>query len=70
LACALEPGAPLEFIRDEFTVELCTGETKLFADASSWELLNLKPETVFDLPERLQSEFGISSQALANIMNP
>lgn len=70
LACALEPGAPLEFIRDVFEVELCTGETKLFAEASAWELMNLKPTTVFDIPERLQNEFGISSQSLSNIMNP
>ncbi|CAE6445316.1 unnamed protein product, partial [Rhizoctonia solani] len=70
LACAMEPGAPLDFIRDEFMIELCTGETKLFSQASSWELMNLKPETVFDIPERLQNEYAISSGALSTALGP
>ncbi|KAJ1311930.1 hypothetical protein OPQ81_010390 [Rhizoctonia solani] len=70
LACALEPGAPLDFIRDELTIELCTGETKLFSQASAWELLNLKPETIFDIPERLQNEYAISAGALSSALGP
>ncbi|KAJ1311931.1 hypothetical protein OPQ81_010391 [Rhizoctonia solani] len=70
LACAMEPGAPLDFIRDEFSIELCTGETKLFGQATAWELMNLKPETVFDIPERLQNEYAISSGALSAALGP
>jgi hypothetical protein len=66
----MEPGAPLDFIRDEFMVELCTGETKLFSEASGWELMNLKPETVFDIPERLQNEYAISAGALSAALGP
>ncbi|KAF8761189.1 Pyridoxal-dependent decarboxylase conserved domain [Rhizoctonia solani] len=44
LACAMEPGAPLDFIRN--------------------------PETVFDIPERLQSEYAISAGALSTALNP
>ncbi|CAE6425005.1 unnamed protein product [Rhizoctonia solani] len=69
LACALELGAPLASIRDEFEIELCTGEKKLFTKLDTWELLNLKPETVFEIPERLENEFGISSAFLSGIMN-
>ncbi|KEP50082.1 pyridoxal-dependent decarboxylase domain protein [Rhizoctonia solani 123E] len=70
LACALEPGAPLDFMRDELTIELCTGETKLFSQATTWELLNLKPETIFDIPERLQSDYAISAGALSSALGP
>ncbi|CAE6344214.1 unnamed protein product [Rhizoctonia solani] len=69
LACALEPGAPLESIRDRLMIELCTGEIKLFSELSTWELLNLKPETVFAIPERLEEEFDISSSFLTDTMN-
>ncbi|CAE6445310.1 unnamed protein product [Rhizoctonia solani] len=70
LASALEPGAPLDFIRNEFEIELCTGEIKLLSQATAWELMNLKPETVFDIPERLQSEYAISAGALSTALNP
>ncbi|CUA75437.1 hypothetical protein RSOLAG22IIIB_11727 [Rhizoctonia solani] len=70
VASAMEPGASLDFIRDEFTIELCNGETKLFSQATAWELLNLKPETVFDIPERLQNEYAISAGALSAALNP
>ncbi|KAF8708462.1 Pyridoxal-dependent decarboxylase conserved domain, partial [Rhizoctonia solani] len=70
LACAMEPGAPLDFIRNEFEIELSTGEIKLLSQATAWELMNLKPETVFDIPERLQSEYAISAGALSTALNP
>ncbi|KAG8702812.1 hypothetical protein FRC08_003234 [Ceratobasidium sp. 394] len=69
LACALEEGAPLGHIRSKFEIELCTGEKKLFSEASTWELMNLKPATVFEIPERLENEFSISSKYLTNTMN-
>ncbi|CUA69803.1 Protein transport protein Sec61 subunit alpha [Halocynthia roretzi] [Rhizoctonia solani] len=70
VACAMESGASLNVIRNEFTIELCNGETKLFSQATAWELLNLKPETVFDIPERLQNEYAISAGALSAALNP
>ncbi|KAG9121292.1 hypothetical protein FRC07_002791 [Ceratobasidium sp. 392] len=69
LAAALFKGTPLEHIRDKFEIELCTGEKKLFSAASTWELMNLKPATVFEIPERLENEFSISSTFLTNTMN-
>lgn len=51
LACCMETGAPMSFMRDEFMVELCTGETKLFFEPSDWELMDLRPEPVFDILE-------------------
>ncbi|GAB1527192.1 hypothetical protein RhiTH_010367 [Rhizoctonia solani] len=70
LACAMELGSPLDFIRDDFNIELCNGETKLFSEASAWELMNLKPETVFEIPERLQNEYAISAGALSAALGP
>ncbi|KEP50083.1 pyridoxal-dependent decarboxylase domain protein [Rhizoctonia solani 123E] len=70
VACAMEPGAPLDFMSDEFSIELCNGEIKLFSQATAWELLNLKPETVFDIPERLQNEYAISAGALSAALGP
>jgi hypothetical protein len=47
------------FMRGEFMVELCTGQTWLFFEARDWELMNLRPETVFDISDRLQNEYAI-----------
>jgi len=64
-----EKGAPLAHIRDKFEIELCTGEKKLLAKASPWDLMNLKPTTVFEIPERLEHEFSISSTFLTKTMS-
>lgn len=53
-----------------FEVELCDGSVKPFLDCSSWELLNLKPSTILDLPQQLYKQFGISSSALAKALDP
>ncbi|KAK2748783.1 hypothetical protein FQN57_000364 [Myotisia sp. PD_48] len=50
----------LNFISDELKVQTCIGEEKLFKDLTVWELLNLRPSTVLDLPQMLNEEFGIS----------
>ena len=39
-------------------------------DCSTWELLNLKPATVLNIPEVLYNEYGISQSALAAMMKP
>ncbi|KAF7596071.1 hypothetical protein BBP40_003333 [Aspergillus hancockii] len=42
-------------------VENCKGDRKLFKDMSTWELLNLRPETILELPEALKQQFNISN---------
>ncbi|KAF8968538.1 pyridoxal phosphate-dependent transferase [Flammula alnicola] len=62
-------GAELAFIRDSFAVKTCTGETKLLKDCTAWELLNLKVETILDMPDRLHSEYRISPEFLDSVMS-
>lgn len=35
---------------------------------STWDLLNLKVETILDLPDRLNRDYGISSKYLEKVM--
>lgn len=65
---AMKEGGPLAFIAKDFVVETCSGPEKLFHDLSVWELLNLKPTTILDIPERLYSQYYISSQFLNDVM--
>jgi len=53
---AFNDGEALDFLADSFYVENCQGTRKLFADMSTWELLNLKPSDILDLPDRLYEE--------------
>lgn len=57
------------FIRDTFSVKTCTGTKKLLKDCSAWELLNLHVSTILDMPDRLFSEYNISSQFLEKVMS-
>ncbi|KAF4919982.1 putative L-tyrosine/L-aspartate decarboxylase [Colletotrichum viniferum] len=66
---AFDEGQKLEFLKDDFHVETCQGERKLFTHLSTWELLNLKPSDVLDLPDRLYQEHGISNKFLSDLMN-
>lgn len=56
---AMKPEQPLEYISSKFFVETCVGEQKLFSELSSWELLNLKPNDILDIPDRLYQEHGM-----------
>ena len=58
----------LKFVSDVFEVETCAGDTKKFIDLDTWELLNLKPTTVLDLPDRLYKEHAISPKFLEGVM--
>ena len=64
----------LKFLRNSvgllppFEIELCNGQTKSFMDCTSWELLNLKPTTVLNIPQALSDVYGISQTALAAAM--
>jgi len=65
---ATAPGAPFAFVASRFKVKTCTGVEKLFRECSTWELLNLTPDVILDLPDRLQKEFRISSDAFQKTM--
>ncbi|KAL3465417.1 pyridoxal-dependent decarboxylase conserved domain protein [Aspergillus heterothallicus] len=50
----------LQFARTDFLVKTCVGVEKNFADLSKWELLNLRSETILDLPKLLHDQYGVS----------
>ncbi|EXM19045.1 hypothetical protein FOTG_12836 [Fusarium oxysporum f. sp. vasinfectum 25433] len=67
LKLAMAEGAPLNFltrIKPPFKVSTCKGEEKPFAELSTWELLNLKPTAILQIPTRLTSEYAISATFL------
>lgn len=59
---------PLAFIADTFEVETCVKTTKLLKDLTKWELLNLKPTEILDIPEKLYHQYHISSSFLDSVM--
>ncbi|CCM06759.1 uncharacterized protein FIBRA_09057 [Fibroporia radiculosa] len=65
LKWAIEEGG-LGFLASSFTISLTRGrsESSLFMQASTTDLLNLKPEVILDIPNRLSQEYGISQQFL------
>ncbi|THU76237.1 PLP-dependent transferase [Dendrothele bispora CBS 962.96] len=70
LQLAMREGEKLESIRETFEIELCNGKKKLFKCCDSWDLLNLSPSTVADIPRRLYYGYGIPSDALSDILRP
>ncbi|CAG8599100.1 46_t:CDS:10, partial [Diversispora eburnea] len=64
LRLAFNDNGPLSFIGSSFKVELANSKEKLLKECSTWELLNLKPTTVLDIPDQLYSEYGITPQFL------
>ena len=70
---AMEEDQSLEFlatIDPPFVVENCKGDQKLFTNLSTWELLNLKPSTVLNIPTQLLDQYGISAVFLAEALKP
>lgn len=59
----------LKFVADDFMVKPCNGPEKLFTQMTSWELLNLRPETVLDLPTKLNEQYGITSTFLESVLD-
>jgi hypothetical protein len=51
-----------------FKVETSQGHKKKFLDLSTWELLNLKPSTVLEIPTRLNDEYSISPPFLQDAL--
>ncbi|VDB83367.1 unnamed protein product [Peniophora sp. CBMAI 1063] len=70
LRLAMHDNPVLDFVASTFRVKLCTGSEKLFCACSPWELLNLEPSTVVEIPEQLFKRYSISSDALSNILRP
>lgn len=68
IASAMKPGGPLAFVSSSFNIQTCTGSEKLFKDLSTWELLNLKPTAILDIPERLHQEYHISTVFLDTVI--
>ncbi|RAH78646.1 pyridoxal-dependent decarboxylase domain protein [Aspergillus japonicus CBS 114.51] len=60
----------LKFISNKFMVETCKDGYKKFVNLQTWDLLNLKPKTVLDLPDQLYEQFGISSDFLKDALDP
>jgi hypothetical protein len=58
----MEAGGPLEFIANTF--HLSDDDPKLFKDLTPWELLNIPPGVVLEIPDRLRKIYGVTSQFL------
>ncbi|KAK9779600.1 hypothetical protein SCAR479_03666 [Seiridium cardinale] len=65
---AMKGDGPLSFLNSKFHIETCDGHQKLFSELEDWELLNLKPADILDIPDRLYQEHGISNTYLSDVM--
>lgn len=68
LKTAMKEGHPLNFIAKDFKIEKCAGGKDLFMDLTNWDLLNLRPETILEIPQRLYEEFHVSTGFLDRVM--
>lgn len=68
IASAMKPKGPLSFAADTFKIQPCVGPEKLLKDLSTWELLNLQPKTILDIPERLYDQYHMSPRFLDSVM--
>lgn len=72
LKLAMEPENELGFlatIRRPFVVTTCKGEQKPFKDLKTWELLNLKPSTILNIPTLLYKQYGLSPSFLQSALS-
>lgn len=65
-----KPNPPLAFIASSFEITLCNKTKKKFALCDSWDLLNLTPTEVANIPTRLMQQYGISETVLGKILEP
>jgi hypothetical protein len=69
LQLAIKEDGDLKFLSSvNFSIELCNGRRKQFIECDTWELLNLKPSTVLNIPQELYDSFGVSQTALGEAM--
>ncbi|KAJ7175810.1 PLP-dependent transferase [Mycena filopes] len=68
---AMKPGKELNLIASSFKIPMPAqaGQMKLLNDLSLWELLNLPPKTILDIPMRLESEYGITPTYLDSALS-
>jgi hypothetical protein len=60
----------LAAIAGTFELPTCDGTQKLFKDFTTWELLNMDPSDILDIPNRLYESRLISSSFLENSLKP
>ncbi|KAK7709317.1 hypothetical protein SLS64_006229 [Diaporthe eres] len=60
---------PLANVGKTFTVVNAQNKEDLLVNMPTWDLLNLKVETILDLPDRLNRDYGISSKYLEKVMD-
>lgn len=60
----------LNFLKDSFHVETCEGVAKRFSAMSVWELLNLRPETLLNIPGMMLKEYGFPKKTLDEVLWP
>jgi len=67
---AMALGEGLEFIAPTFKVSTCKDPASpvLFSELSVWELLNLTPDEILDIPDKLSRSYGITSAYLEKVM--
>ncbi|KUJ19918.1 PLP-dependent transferase [Mollisia scopiformis] len=66
---AMKPGGLLNFVSENFRIKTCKGEEKLFLQLDSWELSNLRPHDILDIPDRLGREYDISPTFMATVLS-
>ncbi|KAJ7302639.1 PLP-dependent transferase [Mycena albidolilacea] len=69
---AMKPGKELYLISDTFKVPLpnsfVSSEMELLSKLDLWQLLNLPPKTILDIPRRLEAEYGITPTYLDAVL--
>jgi hypothetical protein len=60
---------PLSNVGKTFTVPNAQNKQDLLINMPTWDILNLKVETILDLPDRLNRDYGISSKYLEKVMD-
>ena len=68
IVSAMKDNGPLSFTADSFKIKPCVGPEKLLKTLSTWELLNLPPATILDIPERLYNQYHMSPGFLDGVL--
>ena len=68
IVSAMKKDGPLAFAADTFEIQPCRGPKRLMKDLGVWELLNLQPKTILDIPERLYGQYHMSPGFLDSVM--
>ncbi|KAH9884501.1 PLP-dependent transferase [Cubamyces lactineus] len=63
---------PLAFVANDFTVTTCDepDTPQLLSKLTAWQLLNLTPDVVLSLADRLAAQYGITSEFLGKALEP